>query len=109
LLCGALGGRLRLQPGAEPATLSDFYVPARHAATFPWVSHAVWFYAQMVRWRQIEFRAEHLAAVRATYRPDLYRRALQGLGVELPATDMKVERFFDGRTFDPQSPGAYAG
>ncbi len=109
LLYGALAGRLRLQPGSEPTAMADFYVPARHAATFPWVSHAVWFYAQMVRWRQVEFRDEHIAAVRATYRPDLYRGALQDLGAELPAADMKVEHFLDGRSFDPESPGAYVG
>jgi NitT/TauT family transport system ATP-binding protein len=109
LLYGALGGRLRLRPGSEPVALTDFFVPARHAATFPWVSHAVWFYAQMVRWRQIQFRPEHIAAVRATYRPELYRAALQGLGVDLPGIDTKVERFFDGRSFDPESSGAYIG
>jgi NitT/TauT family transport system ATP-binding protein len=102
LLYGALGGRLRLHPGSEPTAVADFYVPARHAATFPWVSHAVWFYTQMVKWRQVEWRDEHLPSVRAAYRPDLYRDALQGLGVELPGVDLKVERFFDGRSFDPQ-------
>ncbi len=102
LLHRALAGRLSLQPGAEPTTLRDFYVPARQAATFPWVSHALWFYAQMIRWRQVEFHAGHLAAVRATYRPDLYRSALQSLGVDSPGADLKVERFFDGRRFDPE-------
>jgi NitT/TauT family transport system ATP-binding protein len=56
----------------------------------------------MVKWRQVEWRDEHLPSVRAAYRPDLYRDALQGLGVELPGVDLKVERFFDGRSFDPQ-------
>src|SRR5581483_4268762 len=103
------GGRLRLQPGSEPTAVTDFYMPARHAATFPWVSHAIWFYAQMVRWRQVEFRAEQVALVRSTYRPDLYRDALQGLGVELPSVDTKVERFLDGRSFDPDSVAEYIG
>jgi len=109
LLYEALGGRLRLQPGSEPTAVTDFYMPARHAATFPWVSHAIWFYAQMVRWRQVEFRAEQVALVRSTYRPDLYRDALQGLGVELPSVDTKVERFLDGRSFDPDSVAEYIG
>jgi NitT/TauT family transport system ATP-binding protein len=103
LLYGALRGQLSLQPGAEPTALTDFYVPARHAATFPWVSHALWFYAQMVKWRQVESRAEHLALVRATYRPDFYRRALEGLGVGFPDVDLKEERFFDGASFAPQN------
>jgi len=96
----ALGSRLALTPGATPTQLADFYVPARHAATFPWVSHALWFYEQMVRWHQVEFSATDVAAVRSTYRPDLYRAALTSRTAEIPATDMKTERFFDGQTFD---------
>jgi ABC-type nitrate/sulfonate/bicarbonate transport system substrate-binding protein len=102
LLYRALTGRLSLQPGMEPTRLNDFYIPARHAATFPWVSHALWFYAQMVRWRQVEFSPEHIGAVRATYRPDLYRAALLDLGAELPETDLKTEVFLDGQSFDPE-------
>jgi ABC-type nitrate/sulfonate/bicarbonate transport system substrate-binding protein len=103
LLHQALAGRLSLQPGMKPILVSDFYVPSRHAATFPWVSHALWFYAQMVRWRQVEFSAEHIRAVRSTYRPDLYRAALRDVGAELPETDLKTERFLDGRGFDPEA------
>lgn len=101
LLHRALTGRLVLAPGAPPAALEEFFVPASHAATFPWVSHALWFYTQMVRWRQIELAPEHLPRVCASYRPDLYRAALAPLGVEPPRDDKKVETFFDNRMFDP--------
>ena len=93
-----------------------------HAATFPWVSHALWFYTQMVRWGQIGFEDKHVEVVRRTYRPDLYRRALSPLGIDIPSANAKIEgslsvqtpvgsasgrlslgsdRFLDGRTFDP--------
>jgi hypothetical protein len=39
--------------------------------------------------------------VRATYRPDLYRAALGRVAADIPSVDLKVERFFDGRDFDP--------
>lgn len=85
--------------------MPDFYASARHDATFPWISHSLWFYEQMIRWRQIEASpatsAAHLAAVRSTYRPDIYRRALAPLRVALPAADTKPERFFDETIFDP--------
>ena len=100
LLHRALAGRLTLEPGSDPVVLRDFYVPASHAATFPWVSHALWMYAQMVKWRQVEHSAEHATAVRSTYRPDLYRAALARLHIDIPPVDLKVERFFDGQTFD---------
>ncbi len=100
LLHRALANRLSLAPGAVPTPLRDFYVIGQNAATFPWVSHALWFYAQMVRWRQVEPTNEHLVAVRGTYRPDLYRRALASLAVDIPDADTKIERFFDEAVFD---------
>jgi ABC-type nitrate/sulfonate/bicarbonate transport system substrate-binding protein len=102
LLRGALEGNLALTTNSAPVTLENFYRPGRHDATFPWVSHALWFYAQMVRWKQIEFSPEHLAAVRTTYRPDLYRAALASINADIPAQDAKIERFFDGTVFDPE-------
>ncbi len=101
LLHRALMGHLALQPNAEPTILNEFVVPASHSATFPWVSHAIWIYEQMVRWRQVEYLPEYAATARATYRPDLYRSALAQLDVDIPQADLKAEHFFDGRTFDP--------
>jgi NitT/TauT family transport system ATP-binding protein len=117
-----IANRMQLQPDAAPALIPDFYLPSRHAATFPWASHALWFYSQMIRWGQVKFSPGDLAQVRATYRPDLYRLALASLGVQLPATDSKVEGasgdvpgaidigrggFFDDRVFDPDAFEAY--
>jgi NitT/TauT family transport system ATP-binding protein len=101
LLRRGLQGQLTLTTNSAPAQLENFYIPARHQATFPWVSHALWFYAQMLRWKQIEFSANHLAAVRSAFRPDLYRAALAGVNPDIPVEDSKIERFFDGQTFDP--------
>ena len=103
LLQQALGSRLTLTTNTPAVQLDDFFTPSRHNATFPWVSHALWFYDQMLRWKQIEFAPNQVAAVRATYRPDLYRAALASISEDIPADDTKIERFFDGGAFDPQS------
>jgi hypothetical protein len=98
-------------PPDQTATVSqEFLVYGKHWATFPWASHAVWFYSQMVRWRQLRHSDAAAAAARASYRPDLYRDALRPLELSPPKTDVKVERpgevgdaaagFFDGRVFD---------
>ncbi len=118
----ALGCKLRLASGAEPVHVPEFFVPSNHTATFPWASHALWFYSQMVRWQQTRFSVEDMDRARATYRPDLYRQALAPLGTAMPMTDFKTERstesdfaltasndalrfsaegFFDGRVFEP--------
>ncbi|MFC3231016.1 CmpA/NrtA family ABC transporter substrate-binding protein [Marinibaculum pumilum] len=122
LLQRGLTGRLSLAPGTPPAAIADFLTFHDRAATFPWISHALWFYSQMVRWGQVTHGAAALAKVRQVYRPDLYRAALQDSGIALPAASAKVEGaltaptmvsaiggslalgpdgFFDGRQFDP--------
>jgi NitT/TauT family transport system ATP-binding protein len=128
ILLRGLSNELRLQPGGELHKVSNFYLPATHAATFPWTSHALWFYSQMVRWGQVAFDADHLAQVRATYRPDLYRVALAKSSADIPLADAKIEGaqnvsgviaaepeplrygpdgFFDDRRFDPEHLGTY--
>jgi ABC-type nitrate/sulfonate/bicarbonate transport system substrate-binding protein len=99
ILLRGLSNRLCLQRGSEAASMSGFYLPASHEATFPWVSHALWFYSQMVRWGQVGFDPEHVAQVRATYRPDLYRLALSKT-TNIPAADTKIDTLFDALRFD---------
>lgn len=123
----ALGGRLALSPETS-LDIADFFIPFDRAATFPWQSHALWFYSQMVRWGQIEHTTANATAAAASYRPDLYRAALAPLGVALPGASAKVEGalsgptpvgavsgklvlgpdgFFDGTRFDPDEVDAY--
>lgn len=106
ILLRGLSNRLYLQRGDEAEQLPGFYLPASQAATFPWVSHALWFYSQMVRWGQVAFDPEHVAQVRATYRPDLYRVALSGTA-NVPDVDAKQDELFDGVRFDPDDLTAY--
>ncbi len=100
LLHGALSGRLRMTAGSPPTRIDNFYVPARHHATFPWLHHPLWFYAQMLRWKQIEASSTDISTVRSTYRPDLYRAALSHVDAHIPVRDMRTEQFFDGKSFD---------
>lgn len=122
-----LSGRLDIG-GGESRSVAEFFVPFAKAATFPWKSHALWFYTQMVRWGQVQHTPGNAAIARETYRPDIYRGALKPLGVALPAANAKVEGallrptpvgsagasltlgpdgFFDGALFDPDKLDAY--
>lgn len=123
----ALSGHLLTGPDMT-SRVEDFFVPQAKAATFPWKSHALWFYSQMVRWGQVEHSAANAAVASETYRPDLYRAALRPLGVALPGANAKVEGalaaatpvgsagasltlgpdgFFDGGLFDPDDLDGY--
>ncbi len=123
----ALRGQLPIG-GERTVAVSDFFVPFAKGATFPWKSHALWFYSQMVRWGQVQHTAANAQTARETYRPDLYRAALKPLGIALPVANAKVEGaltaatpvgssgaslvlgpdgFFDGGLFDPDKLDAY--
>ena len=122
-----LSGRLNVGDGVV-RRVDDFFLPFDKAANFPWKSHALWFYTQMVRWGQIGHSPANATIARDCYRPDLYRAALKPLGVALPGANAKVEGalkaatpvgsagaslvlgpdgFFDGEIFDPDRIEAY--
>jgi NitT/TauT family transport system ATP-binding protein len=122
ILLQGLSSRLRHTPDADARIHDECYVLTRQAGTFPWISHASWFYSQMVRWGQTEYSPRHAELAQQTYRPDLYRAALEPLRVNIPCADSKIEGaattatllpascgtlsygpdgFFDGRRFDP--------
>ena len=121
LLLPELTGRISPAPGVTVA-VDDFFVLSRRAASFPWQSHALWFYSQMVRWQHCEHSADNAEIARQSYRPDIYRQALKPIFAPMPAANMKVEGalkveqdvgttagrltlgpdgFFDGKIFDP--------
>ncbi len=121
LVVRALTGKLYLDRDTV-AAIDDFFIPFERAATFPWRSHAAWFYSQMVLSGQVEHTERNAAIAMQSYRPDLYRTALEPLGAAVPSANSKVEGalleptavgsptgkiilgpdgFFDGRVFDP--------
>lgn len=85
-----LTGDLVTAPG-EVQPLEDFLVLERKAANFPWASHALWFYSQMVLGGHVVHARERIATVLETYRPDLYRRALRPVFAAMPGANIKVE------------------
>lgn len=120
LILGALDGRLETGNGIH--RFPDFFLPVQKGANFPWQSHALWFYSQMVRWGQLSHSEANAERARVSFRPDIYRAALAPLDAALPSASMKVEGaltaptpvgstsgrlilgpdgFFDGAVFDP--------
>ena len=120
-------GTLAISEKAQ-TTVEDFFLTSAKAATFPWQSHALWFYSQIVRWGLCDHSVENAEIAKMSYRPDIYRKALQPLHTPLPGASLKVEGalkaptpvgasagglilgpdgFFDGQTFDPDQVGAY--
>jgi ABC-type nitrate/sulfonate/bicarbonate transport system substrate-binding protein len=109
LMLRGLSGRIEATRGT-PIEVEDFFIPHAQSATFPWVSHALWFYSQMVRWGDVQHTAQNARLAAACYRPDLYRAAIAPFGASLPTNDARplpADSFFDGRAFDPAQLNAY--
>ncbi|OSQ35571.1 CmpA/NrtA family ABC transporter substrate-binding protein [Thalassospira mesophila] len=116
IIRASLEGRPVFNQGDDPVDAPDRHVFYRYTATFPWLSQGMWLVKQMQRWGQVPATVDAAAIVRQVYRPDLYREAVKGQDVALPAKDWRIEgadnapdralvgpdRFLDGSVFDPQ-------
>lgn len=77
-------------------------------ASFPFKSHDLWFVTENVRWGVLPQATNKMALVNKVNRADIWRAAAKSLGVAAPASDSRgVEKFFDGKVFDPANPAAY--
>ncbi|SHG63460.1 NitT/TauT family transport system ATP-binding protein [Cognatiyoonia sediminum] len=115
LIDPGLTGQLTAVKGAAPIEIDRFLQFHRFAANFPWRSQAAWIADQLGGSKEDVNRAK------SSFRSDLYRNNLEGIGVDLPTASEKVEgslseetgvastkgrmilapdAFFDGRTFD---------
>jgi len=111
----ALSGDIVTKQNTAPTPVGRFLQFHRHAATFPWRSQAAWIASQLGA------DAAGIEKAKASFRADLYRRNLAGIGADMPAASEKEEgainfetavpstrghmilapdAFFDGRTFD---------
>lgn len=130
VLAMSLTGTFQFSADTPPVARPDFNVFHRYGANFPWRSHALWLLTQMVRWGQLEASEDLPKRAAMVYRPELYRKAAEALGLPYPTIDSKPEglhadtwslaeattlmvmgkdRFMDGIPFDPASPLAYLG
>jgi nitrate/nitrite transport system substrate-binding protein len=80
-------------------------------ASYPFQSHDMWFLTENIRWGYLPKNFDMKGWVAKVNREDLWRKAAQQLGVaakDIPKSKSRgVEKFFDGKVFDPEKPMAY--
>jgi nitrate/nitrite transport system substrate-binding protein len=77
-------------------------------ASFPFKSHDLWFLTEDIRWGVLPQSTNKMALVNQVNRADVWRASAKALGVAAPTSDSRgVEKFFDGKAFDPANPSAY--
>jgi nitrate/nitrite transport system substrate-binding protein len=77
-------------------------------ASFPYKSHDLWFVNEDIRWGYLPQSTNRVALVNKVNRADIWRASAKAMGVTAPASDSRgVEKFFDGKVFDPANPAAW--
>ncbi|GAB3440236.1 ABC transporter substrate-binding protein [Massilia solisilvae] len=78
------------------------------AATFPYLSDAMWFMTQHRRWGLLAYDPDYRAVAERVNRLDLYREAAAATNTPLPSTVTRSSRLIDGRTWNGRDPALYA-
>jgi nitrate/nitrite transport system substrate-binding protein len=80
-------------------------------ASYPFQSHDLWFLTENIRWGYLPPNLDTKALIAKVNREDLWRGAAKELGIaakDIPtSTSRGVEKFFDGKVFDPANPKKY--
>jgi NitT/TauT family transport system ATP-binding protein len=76
-LTALLDGRLVVAPDGSTRAHGQFFILDGAASLRPDRRHALWLYAQMVRWHQVAPSASAQAKAASVYRADLFDAALQ--------------------------------
>ena len=80
-------------------------------ASFPYKSHELWFLTENQRWGKLPMTTNKTALLAKVNRSDIWRKAAAAAKVPanlIPKGESRgVEKFFDGKVFDPGNPDAY--
>jgi nitrate/nitrite transport system substrate-binding protein len=80
-------------------------------ASYPFQSHDLWFLTENIRWGYLPPNIDTKALIAKVNREDLWKVAATELGVaakDIPASASRgIEKFFDGKVFDPANPKKY--
>lgn len=106
-ILGRLQGRYDFGDGRveqDPA----YMIFSRRNCNYPQPKYATWWLTQFRRWGMVSGTPDYAGVARQVMRPDLYEAAMREIGYQHAGRDDKPETLFDGRTFDPARPEAYA-
>jgi nitrate/nitrite transport system substrate-binding protein len=88
-----------------PVDLARFFTSH---VNYPRPKHAVWFLTQFRRWGMVRGAPDYRGIANRVFRGDLYEAFAKSIGFDHGGPSERPETLFDGVTFDPAAPEAYA-
>ncbi len=107
IILGRLLGDYDLGDGRK---LKDdhYMIFSQRNCNYPQPKHGKWWLTQFRRWGMVTGTPDYDGVVNQVFRPDLYEEAMKEYGIKHAGRDDQPETLFDGKTFDPAQPEAYA-
>jgi nitrate/nitrite transport system substrate-binding protein len=75
---------------------------------YPQAKYGKWWLSQFRRWGMVSGAPDYNGITAKVLRGDLYEEAMKEIGYSHGGADNSPETLFDGKTFDPANPEAYA-
>ena len=107
IILGRLQGKLDYGDGRT--VQDEFYMHfSKRNCNYPQAKFSKWWLSQFRRWGMVEGAPDYEGVTKEVMMPGLYEEAMKEIGYAHGGADVTPETFFDGGTFDPANPEAYA-
>lgn len=107
IILGRLLGELDYGDGRKAKDEFPMHFSKRNC-NYPQPKYAKWFLSQYRRWGMVSGAPDYEGVAKRVMRTDIYEEAMKEIGVAHGGMDNSPDTLFDGATFDPANPEAYA-
>lgn len=107
LILGRMQGKYDFGDGRKKQDPNYMIFSSRNC-NYPQPKYGVWWLTQLARWGMVPGKVDYQTIPKQVMRPDIYEEAMKEIGYKHGGLDNKPETLFDGKTFDPAKPEAYA-
>jgi nitrate/nitrite transport system substrate-binding protein len=107
IILGRLKGEYDYGDGRKKQD-ENYMIYSSRNCNYPQPKYGKWWVSQFRRWGMVEGKPDYDGIVKQVMRTDIYEEAMKELGVTHGGQSDEPEKLFDGSTFDPKDPEAFA-
>src|SRR6185369_15710414 len=107
IILGRMQGKYDFGDGRKKED-PNYMIFSSRSCNYPQLKYAKWFLSQYRRWGFVDGTVDYDGIAKQVMRPDIYEEAMKEINVTHGGANNNTETLFDGVTFDPSNPEAYA-